>query len=119
MTKILEKLRNQIVKRFAHLIRVELIVRVFAYLLEGAKRALAHRVSVRVELLTESGQQLGPRLQTILAYYCGDENANGGANQLTWIAYALKTLTLNELFTPVGKFVKERFGIVFKYETTQ
>ena len=115
----LQKLGYQIVERAIVIIRVELIVRVLAYFLQGPERALAVRVVLRVQVLAQSGQELGPRLQAVLGDYGRYQYAYGGSDQLARVAYAEQALALYELFAVVGEFVEECFGVVFKYEPAQ
>ena len=115
----LQELGYQVVERAVVVVRVELVVRVLAYFLEGAERALAVRVVLGVQVLAESGQELGPRLQAVLGDYGRYQYAYGGSDQLARVAYAEQALALYELFAVVGEFVEEGLGVVFEDEPAQ
>ena len=63
-------------------------MRVLADLLQSAERALHGRVVFRVEEMVEHGQELRPRGQATLGHDGGDQDADGGADELTRVADA-------------------------------
>ena len=116
VAKVLDELGYEVADGLALL---ELLVRVLAYLLQGAERALAARVRLGLQVRAQRGQQLGPRAQTAPAHDGRDEYADGGAYELTRVADAAQALALDELLAPVGKLVEERLGVVLEYEAAE
>jgi hypothetical protein len=115
----LQEFRYENVEGLVDLVGLELIVRVLADLLQRAERALHLHEILRLECLVQSGQELRPRAQATLGHNCGDQDADGGADQLTRVADAREALAFDVLLAPVGKFVEEGLGVVLQDETAQ
>ena len=119
VAKELDKLGYEVIERLVVLVALENVVRVFADLLQGAESALAHRVVVRVEALAQFGQQLGPRVQPALGHDGGDEDADGGADELTLVADALHALLFDELLARLRELVEKSLGVVLQDEAAE